>query len=98
MSLRLPAAEYKELCLRVLGREGWRCRNPRCGMRNGLHVHHIIYRSEQGPDESWNLVAICHECHALIHAYQLFIGVTEGNFIGIGGGADGELRFTHAKD
>jgi 5-methylcytosine-specific restriction endonuclease McrA len=63
-------------------------------MRNGLHVHHIIYRSEQGVDESWNLVAVCHECHDLIHAYKLYIGVTWPNFVGPNGGADKELRFT----
>jgi hypothetical protein len=63
-------------------------------MRSGLHIHHILYRSEHGPDESWNLVAICHECHEEVHAYRLFIGVAEGNHVGPGGGADGKLIFT----
>jgi phage terminase large subunit GpA-like protein len=93
MSLRLPPAEYHKLCLKVFRRDKWRCRNPRCGMRNGLHVHHILFRSENGPDESWNLVAICRECHDLIHGYQLFIWVAEGNWVGHGGGADGKLIF-----
>ena len=98
MSLRLPAAEYKALCLRVLRRDGWKCRNPRCGFRGNLHVHHIIFRSEMGEDASWNLVTICNVCHDLIHAYELFIGVALPNFVGEGGGADGKLIFTtHSK-
>ena len=36
-----------------MDRDGWKCRN--CGMRNGLHCHHVIYRSEMGVDVSWNL-------------------------------------------
>jgi hypothetical protein len=63
-------------------------------MRNGLSVHHIIFRSEQGPDESWNLCALCTICHDLVHAYKLFIEVAEGNHVGVGGGADGRLIFT----
>jgi HNH endonuclease len=94
VSLRLPPDEYKALCRRVMDRDGWRCRNPRCGMRNNLHVHHIIFRSEMGPDKSWNLVTICNECHDFVHAYELFIFVAEENFVGVGGGADGKLVFT----
>ncbi len=94
MSLRLPPDEYKTLCRRVLERDGWRCRNPRCGMRNGLHVHHIIFRSEMGVDESWNLVAVCSDCHNLIHDYKLFIYVPDGSFVGSGGGADRRLIFS----
>lgn len=94
MSLRLPAAEYKALCLRVLGRDSWRCRNPRCGMRNNLHVHHVVFRSEHGPDETWNLITLCSDCHDELHSYRLSIGVAEGNWVGTGGGCDGEVVFT----
>lgn len=77
-----------------MDRDGWKCRNPRCGMRNNLHVHHVIFRSEMGVDESWNLITICNECHDKIHvAGTLFILVAEGNFVGEGGGADGKLIF-----
>lgn len=31
------------------------------------HVHHIVYRSACGPDESWNLILLCPECHSLEH-------------------------------
>lgn len=97
MSLRLPVEEYKALCRRVMDRDGWRCRNPRCGMRSNLHVHHIIYRSEMGVDESWNLIAICNECHDRVHAGVLFILVADGNFVGEGGGADGRVIFWEGK-
>ena len=90
----LPPDEYKALCRSVLERDGWQCRNPHCKWRNNLHIHHIIFRSEQGPDESWNLVAICNACHDAVHAYRLSIGVEPGVPVGPGGGADGKLRFT----
>ena len=93
MSLRLPAAEYKKLCRQVLDRDGWRCRNPRCGWRQ-VSVHHIIFRSAGGLDESWNLVCLCELCHSAVHRYELFIECVPPNFAGIGGGADGIIRFT----
>jgi hypothetical protein len=91
MSLRLLPAEYHELCLRVLRRDGWKCR--KCGWRQ-VSVHHIIFRSDGGKDESWNLVCLCEVCHNAVHAYELFISVAEGNWVGPGGGADGKLKFT----
>lgn len=91
MPLRDPE-EYNALRLRVLRRDGWRCRW--CGVRSGLHVHHIIFRSEQGLDETWNLVTVCHKCHDEIHAYRLSIEVAIGNHVGPDGGADGQLIFT----
>ena len=93
MFLRLPPERYKALCRKVLDRDEWRCRNPRCKTRNNLHVHHVIYRSEGGDDVSWNLCTICAECHDKIHAYTLFIYVAEGNHVGEGGGADGKVIF-----
>jgi HNH endonuclease len=97
MSLRLPDAEYKIVCRTVLDRDGWMCRNPSCKFRNNLHVHHIVFRSEMGPDESWNLITVCSDCHDLIHAYALFISVVDGNHVGKGGGADGKVRFSRSE-
>lgn len=62
---RLPENEYHTLCKIVLQRDGYRCRS--CGSRNALHVHHVIFRSQQGPDEAWNLVVVCSSCHDGIH-------------------------------
>jgi len=94
MSLRIPQETYKILCKKVFDRDGWTCRNPRCQLRNSLACHHIIYRSVMGPDESWNLVTLCVDCHSAVHDYELFIECAPGNFVGLGGGADGKLRFT----
>jgi 5-methylcytosine-specific restriction endonuclease McrA len=92
MSLRLTKEEYKTLCRQVLDRDEWKCRV--CGFRNTLNCHHIIYRSEMGVDESWNLVTLCQLHHDAVHNYKLFIGCAHGNHIGVGGGADGKLVFT----
>jgi hypothetical protein len=37
-----------------------------CG-RQG-HTHHLIFRSQGGPDENWNLACLCRTHHDLIHA------------------------------
>ena len=66
-NLRLPPEEYDALCQHVLERDRWRCRNPQCNSRNNLHVHHITFRSQQGPDEDWNLCTLCMFCHTGIH-------------------------------
>jgi hypothetical protein len=91
MSLRLPPEEYKVLCRWVLDRDHWKCR--RCAYRQALHTHHIIYRSAMGEDVSWNLITLCSTCHDAVHSGKLYIVVPEGNFVGIGGGADGEVKF-----
>lgn len=91
MSLRLPPEDYKVLCRWVLDRDRWKCR--RCGYRQALHIHHIIYRSQMGVDESWNLITVCNECHDAIHSGKLYIVVPEESFVGPEGGADGDMRF-----
>lgn len=65
MILRLPEDEYKALCKIVLQRDHWKCRS--CGMRSGLHVHHIVFRSHQGRDEESNLITLCSSCHDGVH-------------------------------
>ena len=64
-TLRLSDNEYRTLCKAILQRDGWKCRS--CGMRNSLHVHHIVFRSQQGPDEAWNLITLCNACHDGVH-------------------------------
>lgn len=67
MSLRLPTSEYKLLTVYVLQRDHWKCRS--CQFRAGLHAHHIVFRSHQGPDTSANLVVLCSACHDGIHVH-----------------------------
>lgn len=71
MTLRLPPEEYSIVCLLVLERDGYKCRH--CSVRSGLHIHHIIFRSAQGPDEVWNLVTVCNQCHDAIHRGDLIL-------------------------
>lgn len=80
MNQRLPEKEYATLCKSILQRDRYKCRS--CGLRNNLHVHHIVFRSQQGPDEAWNLITICNGCHDGVHkdvkdgVYGLTITVT----------------------
>ncbi len=52
---------------RVRRRDGHCCQAPGCTGRGKLHVHHLVFRSHGGSDESWNLVLVCSACHRLIH-------------------------------
>jgi 5-methylcytosine-specific restriction endonuclease McrA len=63
--LRLGPTAYRELCLRVLERDGWRCQH--CGSMEDLQVHHIQWRSRQGNDTEENLMTLCWSCHSSHH-------------------------------
>jgi 5-methylcytosine-specific restriction endonuclease McrA len=49
----------------VMARDKDTCRL--CG-RRGTHAHHILYRSQGGPDELWNGIALCWSDHDRVHA------------------------------
>ncbi len=51
-------------------RDHRRCRC--CGGKDGLHQHHLTYRSRGGAWSTENIVTVCAGCHALIHARQLW--------------------------
>lgn len=50
----------------VLKRDKNRCRF--CRTKDGLHLHHIVYRSQGGEHVEHNLITLCHRHHALIHS------------------------------
>lgn len=52
----------------VLERDGHACRW--CFSKEGLHLHHIRYRSENisEPHVPLNLITLCGDCHALMHS------------------------------
>ncbi|MDQ7822416.1 MAG: HNH endonuclease signature motif containing protein [Candidatus Eremiobacteraeota bacterium] len=53
---------------KILRRDRFRCQTPGCRCRRGLHVHHIIRRSQGGTDAPWNLIVLCEACHLhLLH-------------------------------
>jgi len=64
--LRLDATGYRELHQQVLERDGWRCQI--CGSMQHLQVHHLKFRSHSGEDLEENLITLCADCHARVHA------------------------------
>jgi hypothetical protein len=50
------------------------CKNKKKDSR--LHVHHIIFRSNQGSDDESNLITLCKTCHDLLHANKLKLKIT----------------------
>lgn len=50
----------------VRERDRHRCRF--CGQRDGLHEHHIRYRSEGVDHRPENLIVLCFEHHDLVHS------------------------------
>jgi hypothetical protein len=47
---------------------GWKCLNPECrNTISHIEVHHILPVSEGGPDQAWNYITLCRECHMLFH-------------------------------
>lgn len=63
------------LYLACFTRDNWKCRH--CNDRNGIHPHHVIYRSQQGGDKLSNLITLCHQCHRALHDGKLHIEVIE---------------------
>lgn len=71
-------------------RDAWMCRH--CRARSGLHPHHVIYKSHQGPDELWNLITLCAQCHRAHHDGHLRIEY--GEFATL---KDNKVRFVRVK-
>lgn len=63
--LVLKHEDYGQLKNRVLNRDGWKCQC--CGSRKDLHVHHLVRRSQLGPDALENLMTLCSGCHRRVH-------------------------------
>lgn len=64
-----------ELRKQVYRRDDWRC--ALCDSTRGLHCHHVVKRSQGGPNEEWNLITLCTFCHATIHGQRpVWMGTT----------------------
>jgi predicted restriction endonuclease len=59
----------------VYQRDNYRCRV--CNNSNGLHPHHIKYKSAGGTDTLDNLLTVCFACHRAIHDGFLKVIVQE---------------------
>ncbi len=64
--LRLDPGGYRELKMKILERDGWKCQQ--CGRRDELQIHHLVRRSQQGADCEENLIVLCSSCHRSLHA------------------------------
>jgi len=69
--VKLEDEAYREFRDRILERDGWRCRNPKCGSRWWLTVHHKIKRSRLRLDTEENCITLCLRCHELVEAHKL---------------------------
>lgn len=58
----IPAPTRKAVLLEA----GYRCSNPTCHVPL-LHTHHIDYVQNGGSDTEDNLIALCPNCHAMVH-------------------------------
>lgn len=68
----LNAREY------VLARDGHCCTKCKKGHEKAkLEVHHIVRRASGGTDSPDNLITLCHECHAKVHAGKFKIKIPE---------------------
>ncbi len=61
---------------KVFQRDNYKCRH--CGNRNGIHPHHVTFKSQQGEDRLNNLITLCWKCHLEgIHRRKLLIEVLQ---------------------
>jgi 5-methylcytosine-specific restriction endonuclease McrA len=63
--IKLLPDRYRELRRQILERDNWQCQL--CGARMSLEVHHRQFRSQLGDDSEYNLITLCHTCHARAH-------------------------------
>jgi 5-methylcytosine-specific restriction endonuclease McrA len=67
---------YRAAKLVMYKRDGYRCRS--CNSSDSLTPHHIVFRSQLGPDDVDNLLTLCIQCHIAVHDRFLLIDVTDG--------------------
>ena len=65
-----PQQGFNNVKAYVLHRDGYRCQHKTKGTKHAkqLHVHHVVWRRDGGTDESSNLLTLCRNCHAALHA------------------------------
>jgi hypothetical protein len=79
---RKTDAAYRKVSKNVESRAGGSCEARIEGvcLGRGDAAHHVILRSQGGPDEEWNLLWVCNDgCHAFIHANRAW--ARENGFI-----------------
>ena len=72
MKTRADRTHWESVREYVLQRDGYRCQE--CHGTQDLHVHHVIPKSDGGPDTPDNLITLCSGCHASRHPVrQVFL-------------------------
>lgn len=68
LTANTPKHREQDVDLReaVFAADGRRCRF--CGTTRALHQHHVLYRSEGGPDTKANLITLCQAHHEVVHS------------------------------
>ena len=67
----------------VLQRDDFQCQACGNGGEGRLQLHHVVFRSQLGTHDEGNLVTLCWQCHADVHAAALFpmwVEWSEGEF------------------
>jgi 5-methylcytosine-specific restriction endonuclease McrA len=59
----LGRTQYKDMVLDLTRRCGGRCEDPWCRIATFLDPHHVVKRSQGGPDTQDNLVMLCRSSH-----------------------------------
>lgn len=65
-SKRKPVSKTTEKL--IYQQAGSRCSFCGFGEIAALDIHHITYRSDNGPDDPANLILVCKNCHARVHS------------------------------
>lgn len=74
---RAEARHRADVYMRVHERDRGFCRL--CGRAGWTHLHHVVYRSKLGPDETGNLLTLCaNPCHADVHAARVRLRLADG--------------------
>lgn len=79
---RIKGAGLRNLFESVLIRDNYTCRNPFC--KNGYPLdipHHVIFKSQSGPDTMDNLVTVCIYCHDDLHRRRVYCQRIEKEFV-----------------
>lgn len=76
---------YAKVCQQVDQRDKGCCRV--CRVFRGTQHHHIIFRSQGGPDTTGNLILVCDLCHEHIHNRR----------VKVSGDGDGEIIVTNLR-
>ncbi len=67
-----PQKDFYNIKAFVLDRDGYKCQHCKGKSKDKhLQCHHIVFRSDGGPDTPENLITLCRTCHQALHAGEI---------------------------